>query len=288
MPDPVITLTTDFGAGSPYVAAMKGVVLGINPWARLLDLTHTIPPQDLLQTDYFLRNVLACYPPGSLHVIVVDPGVGTERALLYVEVGGHRLLVPDNGCWTGLEGASSARVRRLTEPRFWRQPVSATFHGRDILAPVAAHLSLGIDPAELGPEVSDWVVLETPGPTRGFHRGKIALLGQVQHIDCFGNLITNLSARNVHLFSQEPADPSASPERRRKQQHDWPSLLRVVVGDAPVSGYVRTYANADPGSLVFLFSSDSFLEVAEVQGSAARRLEAEVGTLVAVTLNAGR
>src|SRR5207245_11704106 len=133
---------------SPCVAAMKGVILGLNPSARIVDLSHQIPPQNLAYAAFFLAGAIPTFPHEALHVIVVDPGVGTERALLYVEVAGHRLLVPDNGSWTSLAAhvTESPRVIQLTEARFWRHPVSATFHGRDILAPVAAHLSLGIDP----------------------------------------------------------------------------------------------------------------------------------------------
>src|SRR5262249_34860862 len=161
----IITLTTDFGEESPYVAAMKGVILGINPNARIVDLSHQIPPQDLDYAAYFLAGAIPSFPPQVVHLIVVDPGVGTERALLYVEADGHRLLVPDNGCWTELIGTAAPRVIRLAETHYWRHPVSATFHGRDILAPVAGHLSLGVDPRTLGPEVEKWVRLKLPRPT---------------------------------------------------------------------------------------------------------------------------
>src|SRR5258708_2611532 len=146
MHDPIITLTTDFGEDSPYVAAMKGGILGINSCARLLDLSHQIPPQDVRHASFFLAAAIPYFPSDVLHVIVVDPGVGTDRALLYVVVQGHRLLVPDNGCWTELERGAIGppKVLRLAEQRYWRQEVSATFHGRDILAPVAGHLSLGL------------------------------------------------------------------------------------------------------------------------------------------------
>src|SRR5262249_28116148 len=142
MSDIIITLTTDFGDDSPYVAAMKGVILGINPRARLVDLSHNIPAQDLRYANFFLAASIPYFPAEAIHVVVVDPGVGTDRALLYVVVDGHRLLVPDNGCWTRPANISAVppRVIRLAEPRYWRHPVSATFHGRDILAPVAAHL----------------------------------------------------------------------------------------------------------------------------------------------------
>src|SRR5438270_555607 len=132
--DPIITLTTDFGDASPYVAAMKGVILALNPQARLVDLSHRIPPQAIGHAAFFLAHALPFFPREVLHVIVIDPGVGTERALLYVEVGGHRLLVPDNGCWTELARTvgSAPLVLRLAEARYWRPEISSTFHGRDI------------------------------------------------------------------------------------------------------------------------------------------------------------
>ncbi len=274
MPEPIITLTTDFGTGSPYVAAMKGVILGINAAARIIDLSHAIPPQDLHYTAYFLRTVLPTFPPGPVHVIVVDPGVGTDRALLYVEMAGQHLLVPDNGCWTGLASPAFLHLRRLTEPRFWRHPVSATFHGRDILAPVAAHLSLGLDPAALGPVTSEFVKLESIQPTRDPVSG--AILGQVQFVDPFGNLITNVPAQAVRELT--PTAPAGDAVRR--------TAMRVCVGTTEVARQVRSYAEAEPGQLVFLFSSEDFLEVAVAQGNAARQLGARVGTPVTITMNA--
>src|SRR5437660_1466434 len=139
MPDPLITLTTDFGTDSPYVAAMKGVLLCINPAARVIDLSHDIPPQDIRHTAFLLAQSVPYFPPGTLHVVVVDPGVGSDRSILFVALGGQRLLVPDNDCWTLLteSHAQPLRVLRVSEPRFWRPQVSATFHGRDVFAPVA-------------------------------------------------------------------------------------------------------------------------------------------------------
>src|SRR5262249_35067851 len=157
--DAIITLTTDFGEESPYVAAIKGVILGINPAARLIDLTHQIPPQDVRHAAYFIASSIPYFPSDAIHVVVVDPGVGSERAILYVEIEGHRLLVPDNGCWTVLKGAPP-RVIRVAERAFWRPEPSNTFHGRDIFAPVAGHLSLGLDPVLLGPAVDHWERLE--------------------------------------------------------------------------------------------------------------------------------
>lgn len=236
---------------------MKGAVLSVNPRAVLLDLTHQIPPQDLLHTSYFLVSAIPYFPAGVLHVVVVDPGVGTPRALLYVEIGGHRLLVPDNGCWTELAHrcTTSPTVLRLAEPRYWRAEISDTFHGRDILAPVAGHLSLGLDPKLLGPAASTWSALERRAPEMNSHQ----MAGQVQFVDDFGNLITTLSGKLLD-------DPGS----------------RLFVGSIEVRVRVRTYAEAAPGTLVALSSSTGHLEIAVVQGNAAARLRVEVGEPVRV------
>jgi S-adenosylmethionine hydrolase len=257
MPNTLITLTTDFGTGSPYVAAVKGVILSVNPAARLLDLSHEVPPQNVHHTAFFLASTLPYFPKEALHVVVVDPGVGSDRALLYVEAAGRRLLVPDNGCWTSLEAEAEApRVIRLTESRFWRPQVSATFHGRDILAPVAGHLSLGLSPAALGTPTTAWVHLAAPTPKLLAD----GIDGEVIFVDAFGNLITNI-----------PATLLRSPDR-----------LCIWVGGHEVASWVRTYADAEPGTVVALQSSTGALEVAVVQGSAAKQLRTAVGTAVRV------
>jgi S-adenosylmethionine hydrolase len=251
-----ITLTTDFGEDSPYVAAMKGVILSVNPDVRLLDLSHQIPPQDIRHAAFFLAAAIPYFPSSVLHVVVVDPAVGSERAVLYVEVEGHRLLAPDNGCWTTLPSASSPRVICLAEPRFWRQRVSATFHGRDIFAPAAGHLSRGLDPRELGPQTDSWVRLPSfPAQQTGDR-----ITGEVLFVDRFGNLLTNIPAECV-------GKPRA-----------------VLVGDKEVTRWVRTYADAAPGTLVALTGSSGHVEIALCQGNAARRLGAAVGTPVCVLL----
>jgi S-adenosylmethionine hydrolase len=260
MPQPIITLTTDFGEESPYVAAMKGVILSVNPEARLLDLCHQIGPQDVRHAAFFLAGAIPYFPSAAVHVVVVDPGVGTERALLYVEIGGQRLLAPDNGCWTRLarNGLVPTRVLRLTESRFWRQPVSPTFHGRDILAPVAGHLSRGVDAAELGPQVSQWVSLPWPLPSIG----KKMVRGEVVSTDHFGNLTTNIPATAI---SGEPGILKVGKKKFRRGFR-----------------WVRTYGEATPGTLVALIGSSGTMEVAMVQGNAATKLRAGVGTDVAV------
>ncbi len=260
MPDPLITLTTDFGEDSPYVAAMKGSILSINPSARLLDLSHQVPPQDVRHAAFFLATALPYFPAGVIHVVVVDPGVGSARAVLYVAGGGQHLLVPDNGCWTLLAGSWSRppMVRRLAEPAYWRHPVSATFHGRDIFAPAASWLSRSLDPACLGPVVTEWVQLEDRPPTVAAD----AIHGEVVFVDHFGNLITNVSAALLAGLGERP--------------------LSFQVGEQVVQRQVRTYADAEPGQLVALFSSSGMLEFAVAQGNAARRLQMGIGTAVLV------
>jgi S-adenosylmethionine hydrolase len=261
MPDPLLTLTTDFGEGSPYVAALKGAALSVHPQIRIIDLSHRIPPQDLLQAAFFLATTIPYFPPHVLHLVVVDPGVGTDRAILYVEVAGHRLLVPDNGCWTILarSAGEAPRVLRLNQPRFWRQPVSPTFHGRDIFGPAAGYLCRGVKPEELGEPVSTWVELALPQP----RATRAAVEGQVVVVDDFGNLITNLTGDSV---ATSGAELSCKIGGRRSQR-----LPRV-----------RTYGEARPGTLVALISSSGWLELAVSHGNAARRLRARVGTPVII------
>jgi len=257
----LVTLTTDFGEGSPYVAALKGVLLSANPSARLLDLGHAIPPQDVRHAAFFLAACLPFFPAGTIHVIVVDPGVGTERALLHIEAAGHQLLAPDNGCWTlavdKLTG--SPAVRRLSEPRFWRHPVSPTFHGRDVLAPVAGYLSLGGDPKELGNPVTEWVRHQLPAATLERRH----LVGEVVFVDAFGNLLTNIPGDAFLALASGP--------------------VRVMVGAREVTRVVRTYGEAGRGTPVALISSCGLLEVAVVEGNAAHELDAAVGTPVGVS-----
>jgi S-adenosyl-L-methionine hydrolase (adenosine-forming) len=255
----LVTLTTDFGDGSPYVAAMKGVILGIDPSARLVDLGHGLLPQDVRHAAFFLAGCLPFFPPDTIHVVVVDPGVGTARALLHVEAGGQHLLVPDNGCWTlAVTQMGAPRVHRLAERRFWRESVSSTFHGRDILAPVAAHLARGVRPEELGPVVSEWV--ELPFPRASTEAGR--LRGEVVFVDHYGNLISNIPGA---AFRELGAGP-----------------VRVRVGRRVVTQCVDAYAEADPGTPVALVSSGGWLEVAVNRGNAAAVLKARVGTPVEV------
>lgn len=253
MPDPNITLTTDFGTNSAYVAALKGAILSVNPAARLVDLSHQVPPQDVRHTAYFLEAAVPYFPPGTIHVVVVDPGVGSGRALLCIETAGQRLLAPDNGCWTFLPEPSA--VYRLANARYWRHQVSDTFHGRDILGPAAGHVSLGVAPAQLGPRLADWVRIHEPQP----RRSPDGWIGEVVYIDHFGNLITNLKG-----------DVLAE------------NANRVCVAGCEVAARGRTYSDVEPGCALTLISSGGHVEIAVNLGNAAQRLGAKVGAVVRI------
>jgi S-adenosyl-L-methionine hydrolase (adenosine-forming) len=256
---PIVTLTTDFGYADSYVAQMKGVLLGIHPKLTVVDVTHAIPAQDVLRAAAVLFDTVAAFPPHTIHIVVVDPGVGGDRPVLAVESPGGRLIAPDNGVLSlVVRKFSPKRVVRLTEPRFWRQPVSHTFHGRDIMAPVAAHWSLGRKMTAFGP------LLDRPLAELSIsvaHRKESALVGEVLWADSFGNLVTNIDAAQL-------------PELREP--------LTVEVGGRRLAGICRYYSERPQGALMALIGSSGRLEIAVNQGSAAAMLSAGAGAIVRV------
>ncbi len=259
----LITLTTDFGDGSFYVAAMKGSLLSVDPNARIHDLTHQISPQDLKHTAYFLSAATRYFPPKTIHVVVVDPGVGSQRTILYVEIRDQCLLVPDNGCWTSLLGSqdSPARIIQVINNRYWREQVSHTFHGRDIFAPVAGYLSLGVKPADLGNTVTEWVSLALPEP----RITESEIIGEVVLIDDFGNLLTNIPGRPYLALADVPVE--------------------IRVGKHRVTKRVQTYSQGAVGELVALVSSLETFEVSVNHGSAAELLGVPLGTPVSIRVS---
>ena len=253
----VITLTTDFGTADGYVGAMKGVITGIAPNARVLDLTHAIPPQDIRSAAFALHRAVPHYPPGSVHCVVVDPGVGTARRALALRAENNQLLVgPDSGVFTLFCPPFTDAVPEaveLTDPRWWRDGTepSATFHGRDIFAPVAAHLARmveagAVDLAVLGQRCGRLTRFEMPAPVEE----RDAYRGEVVHVDHFGNAITNLPERWV----------------------DHASGRVVVEAGGKTMPVVRTYGDVGMGELCGLVGSSGWLEVACRAGSAADRL----------------
>lgn len=255
---PIITLTTDFGSCGPYVPAMKGAILSINPCVKLVDVSHEVEPANIREAAFLLREVTGWFPAGTIHVVVVDPGVGSTRRLIAAEVGEQRFVAPDNGAigWAleRLSRGAAAEVIELTARQYWHNPVSTTFHGRDILGPIAAHWSLGAALHELGKPIEAWVQIGWPEPARG--PGSVR--GEVVYVDRFGNLITNVSADAV----------TQSPD------------LVVRCAGHRIGRVARTYSDVPCESLVAVVGSSACWEIAVHGGSAAKRLDARVGAAV--------
>jgi len=250
-----ITLLTDFGRDDVYVGVMKGVIDAINPNATIIDLCHEVPRYDVREAGYMLAESFGYFAEGSIHVAVVDPGVGSGRRAIAARAAGHCFVLPDNG----LVSFVAARhwldeIVLLENEAYFRKPVSRTFHGRDIFAPAAAHISLGVPLREFGPAVSDPVI--SPIPTPRAEDGK--LVGEVIHVDHFGNLVTNIAEWDV-------------PGR---------GDVRVRIAGAGIIGLKQTYAEARPGELIVIIGSFGTLEISVVSGSAADALAVGVGTVV--------
>jgi S-adenosyl-L-methionine hydrolase (adenosine-forming) len=257
-PSGVITLLTDFGLEDAYVGVVKGVLLGINPRARLVDLTHAVPPQDVRRAARLLEGAWPFFPPGSVHLAVVDPGVGSARRAIAVTAGGHCFVGPDNGLLGFCFDLPGARGVVLTARRFHRHPVSRTFHGRDVFAPVAAHCSRGVPLTALGSPLREPVRLPPSTPRRRGAR----VDGEVLLVDRFGNLLTSLLGADL----PGPADRG---------------VLRV--GGARVRGLVGTYAERPRGALGAVIDSSGRVELFVREGSARRRLGIGPGAPVSWT-----
>ena len=256
----IITLTTDFGAGSHYVAAMKGVILSICPAATIVDVAHDVPPQDIRRAALLLDDVADWFPPETIHVAVVDPGVGTDRAIVYARIGRQQFIAPDNGLLSRLAARNRPqRLIRISDPAYWLEPVSATFHGRDIMAPVAARLALGLDPQRLGPPLDRLLMLDWSSARAAASR----IDGAVIEIDAFGNLITNIT---TDMLAGRLTDRRAC----------------VVCNIYETWGIYHAYAEQPSGTLVALIGSSGRLELALVGDNAARRLGIGVGSPVTV------
>lgn len=255
----LVTLLTDFGTRDVYVGVMRGVIAGIAPQARVVDLTHEVAPQGVEQAGFLLASAAPWFPPGTIHVAVVDPGVGSERKVVCALGARATYLAPDNGLLErALRRDPPRRVISVEARRFFLPEVSATFHGRDVFAPVAAHLWNGLDPAELGPELGAprGLPASAPRPARQGER-----LARVVHVDRFGNLITDLPVAGL------------GPVRgARLGARELPGPL------------VRTYADRPAGSLILLGGSSGTLELSLVGGDAARELAARPGDEVQVLL----
>ncbi len=250
-----ITLTTDFGTADHYVAAMKGVILGIAPRARMVDISHQVEPYGIAQGAFLIAQAYGCFPRGTVHVVVVDPGVGTSRRPILAEAAGQVFVAPDNGVLSMIYAREKHRVRIITAERWFRKPVSRTFHGRDVFAPVAAHVARGAPPSKMGKLIQDYLRSEFGRPVR---TGKRTWSGTVLHIDRFGNVVTDFRMSDL---------PDGRP-------------YEMVLGPHRIARLAQNYDECGPGQAFLIEGSSGYLELSVHQGSAARLLGCGVGAPV--------
>lgn len=262
----IITLTTDFGIKDEYVGVIKGVILRINAGATLVDISHLIPPQAVALAGEMLKATFAWFPAGTIHLAVVDPGVGSSRAILAARYDGHVFIAPDNGLLPVIWGGQvPQRLVQVQNSRFYLDPVSDTFHGRDIFAPVAAHIAAGIDLEEFGPELTPAQIrrIVTRQPQR---RGDREIAGLITGADHFGNLRTNIDRGQLESLKARCRSGS----------------LTFELGDHSINGLSPTYGLNERGRVIALINSRSQLEIAVVGGSAADLVKAFEGMTVRV------
>ena len=253
-----ITLTTDFGLEDWFVGTMKGVIARITPKARVVDLNHGLTPGDIRAGAFSLAAGFRFFPKGTIHIAIVDPGVGSSRGAIVARTSNYIFIGPDNGVLTrAIAQEPSAEVRRLENPKWFLKPVSKTFHGRDVFAPAAAFLAAGADFSDVGPKLDAWVQLAFPTP----QSQKDQVQGSVVYVDRYGNAITNIPNREF-----------LDPER----------LADVWVGQKRVTRVHEFYQSVGPGKAVCVPGSSGFLEIAVNQGDAAKRLRLKVGSPISV------
>ena len=256
----IITLTTDFGTTDIFVGVMKGVILNINPDAQIIDITHDIKPQNVYAGAFLLNSAYHYFPPGTIHVGVIDPGVGSARRAIAVETEQYYFVIPDNGLLSYV--LCKEKIRRavnLTNPKYFLPQVSDTFHGRDIFAPVAAHISRGVSLNSLGEQITDIVQIPISTPDTS----ESEIIGHILYIDRFGNLITNISHE---LF-----------ESVRRERN-----FTIFVKDRQIQRICRAYAESSVGELLGIFSSFGNLEIAISEGNAAEILRVKIGNPIKI------
>ena len=257
---PIITLITDFGEASGYVGIMKGVILSINPQCHIIDITHHISPQDREEAAFVLKSVYPFFPQDTIHLVVVDPGVGSARKPIIVESSRNLFVGPDNGVFSFIFLEDPPKgVWEITNDRYFLSPVSPTFHGRDIFAPIAAHLSSGMSPHELGKELKDPVKLEGLEP----EVDQDMLKGRIVFIDHFGNLVSNISHK---LFTRVVGE----------------NPFQITVGNRVLRRIYPTYSDAEDGEVLALFGSSQQLEISVRNGNCQRLLNVSKGFQVSV------
>jgi S-adenosyl-L-methionine hydrolase (adenosine-forming) len=263
--DPLITLTTDFGTSDHLVAAMKGVILGINPGARIIDIQHHVAPYDLLDGALTIGSVYPYFPARTIHIVIVDPGVGTARRPLIVSADNQYFIAPDNGVLSMVyDRDPNAVVRHVTASHNFLEPVSPTFHGRDVFAPVAAYLSKAWATESFGEEITDFTRFALPKPKAAGDSLKAVVL----HVDAFGNLMTNLRAEDL------PETTVAT------------GKIKLQVGGKSVERFVATFGEGNPAEPVALIGSSGYVEIAVNKGNAAKALGASRGAELILTRTA--
>lgn len=265
MTSQIITLTTDFGPNDFFVGAMKGVILAVNPSATIVDLTHLIQPHDIRAAAFMVAQAYREFPPGTVHAVVVDPGVGSARRPLLVVTPRYAFVGPDNGVFSFIYAEEEVEACiHVTTEHYFRKPVSQTFHGRDLFAPVAAWLSKGLDPDCFGTRINDYVKFDLPHPEI---ISLTHIRGHVIHIDRFGNLITNLTEKDL--------PPST-----------FRAGAKLMVNDHTITRFQSHFAQESSGEPFALFGSTGRLEIAVYLDSAEKAFGASVGTIVDVMLPA--
>lgn len=259
---PVITLTTDFGLSDHFVGVVKGVILGIAPAATIVDITHQITPYEIGEAAFIIAETHKHFPAKSVHVVIVDPGVGTARRPILVESGGQYFLGPDNGVLSMVYQRRLSKVREVSNRKLFLPNMSATFHGRDVFAPVAAHLASGkVRPSQVGKSIEDYLHTQLDNPTR---TGTRCWAGCVLKVDRFGNLITNF---NVEMFPDVRTRP-----------------IVMIPGVARVERFIQTYAEGGAGEAAVIVGSSGYLEVVVNQGSASKLLGCIAGSPVELSI----
>ncbi len=258
---PILTLTTDFGLSDHYVGTMKGVILGICPKAQIVDISHEVGPFEITEGAYLIAQAYRYFPPKTVHVVVVDPGVGTARRPILMEAAGQYFIAPDNGVLSMIYTREEARIRLISNEKYFLHPVSRTFHGRDIFSPVGAHIAAGVPPSRMGKRIEDYLRPAFQKPVRA---GKRTWTGRILKIDRFGNIVTNFHS-----------DDFPDLEKRN---------FAMVIGPQETSVLARTYAECSPGELFAIIGSSGYLEVSVSQGSAAKKIGCESGALAELLL----
>lgn len=264
----LIALLTDFGGKDPYVGVMKGVIYRINPGARVVDLGHEVPPQDIREAAFILNYSYKYFPQGTIYVVVVDPGVGSRRKIVCLKTSDYLFLAPDNGVLTFIaQKEKIEKIVEVTNRRYFLEEVSRTFQGRDIFAPLAAHLSRGLELTGLGSPISRIEELEIPRARFSDEK----LEGEVIYIDRFGNLITNIAQVDLKKLEQRFSD--------RK--------VKISVGGKEIPKVNKSYAESKPGQLLAILGSSNHLEISLNQGNAQKALGLDRGEKILIHFGRG-